>query len=163
MPTDLEVLSPRVRIMQIIVTALTLGCTTVLITMFFLRDAKAASPATPMLTYLGLTFGGLMILARLIVPGVIVAAARKQLASRSGVDEVQMLLGVYQIRMIVGAAPLEGAVFFLAVAYMLEGEPLALGVGAALTLVVAAHFPTTAGVAAWIADQQERMRLERFS
>jgi hypothetical protein len=73
---------------------------------------------------------------------------------------VDSLLAVYQMRTIIAAALLEGAVFFMAVAYLLEGHVLALGLGALLALAVAAHFPTAAGVAAWVDEQRDRLRLE---
>jgi hypothetical protein len=163
MQTDPQSIAPRVRVMQIIVVALAMGCFTALAAMFSLRDANAAKPDPPVLTYLGLAFCASVVVARLIVPRAIVSAVRARLAEQQRTDSVEPLLGAFQSRMIVAAALLEGGAFFMAVAYLLEGHALALGVGAALALAVAAHFPTVMGVAAWVDEQQERLRLERLN
>ncbi len=90
----------------------------------------------------------------------IVAGFRARLAEQPEAHSLELWLGAYQTRMIVAAALLESGAFFMAVTYLVEGHTLALAIGTALALAVAAHLPTAAGVAAWIDEQQERMRLK---
>ena len=71
------------------------------------------------------------------------------------------LLSVRQTTMIVRLALLEGAGFFCAIAYFLEGSVYALiGVGVILAIMIAV-FPTEAGVRAWMERQLEAVRLAR--
>jgi hypothetical protein len=163
MQTDPLAIAPRVRVMQIIIVALAMGCFTALAVMFLIRDPAAAKANPPMLTYTGLAFCASIVVARLIVPGMIMAGFRARLAGQPEAHSLEPWLGAYQTRMIVAAALLEGGAFFMAIAYLVEGHTLAMAVGGALALAVAAHLPTAAGVAAWVDQQQERMRLERFN
>ncbi len=155
---DPSQLAPQVRVMQIIVGALTSGCIAVMVTMFLLRGDKAPQPAMPTLTYLGLAFSGAAVLARIFLPRLIANQARSGITARDEASVVAALLPVFQTRLIIGAAILEGAVFFLAIAYMLEGQSLALGVGAALTLGIATQFPTTGSVSNWLTEQHDLLR-----
>ena len=63
--------------------------------------------------------------------------------------------------MIVSAACLEGAAFFLLIAYMLERSPWALAAAFALILGVAAHFPTRQRVSDFIQRQMSLIEEER--
>ena len=66
------------------------------------------------------------------------------------------LFGVYQTKTIIGAAMIEGAAFLNLVAYLLEGNPITLGLGLGLAVVIAALFPSPSRVANWI---EQRLRL----
>ncbi|HVX60236.1 MAG TPA: hypothetical protein VHC19_06540, partial [Pirellulales bacterium] len=61
----------------------------------------------------------------------------------------------------IAVAILEGAAFFLVVAYQLERNPLALAVAIPLIIVIAAHFPTPARVAEWVERQLRRLDEDR--
>lgn len=160
MHTDPESITPRVRILQFVIAALTAGCAGVLTLMYFLHDPQAGQQGMQLVTPMALAASGGAVLARLVVPRFVVAAGRQRLATQDPSTWTQGLLNLYQTRTIIAAALLEGMVFFLAAAYMLEGRHLALAMGIALTLAVAAHFPTSTGVAGWIDDQQQEMRQE---
>ena len=155
-------LAPRVRVMQIIIIALAMGCAAVLFVMYFIRDAQAPAPAMPIMTYVSLAFAAMSVTMRLIIPRMMTAMGRKRLLQFDEPQIVEPLLQLFQTQMIVGAALLEGAVFFLAVSYMIEGNLLCLAVGAALTLAVAVQMPTVGGVASWVTQQQDQIRLERY-
>jgi hypothetical protein len=71
-------------------------------------------------------------------------------------------MGVYQTATIVGAALLEGAAFFLLVAYFVEGTSWTLPAALAVWLLLAwLHFPTRSSVEHWLTEQQDEARRER--
>ena len=76
-------------------------------------------------------------------------------------DDAGKLLAVYQTALIIGAALLEGATFFLAIAYFLEGQILSLIVAGVLMGLLVARFPTRSRVAGWIDRELERIDQER--
>jgi hypothetical protein len=159
--TNPDSIASRVRAVQIIVIALAMGCFSVVAVMFVLRGGKAPDPDTSFLTWFGLAFCIAAVFARFVVPQAIVSAGRRRLLTSSSEERLEQLLQLFQIRTIVATALLEGAVFLMATAYLIEGHLLALILAAAGSLAVAAHFPTAAGVAAWIDQQQDRLRLDR--
>ena len=66
--------------------------------------------------------------------------------------------------MIIAAAILEGAAFFLLIAYLLEGQAICLAAACLFVTLIAAKFPTRTGVESWTEKQsyllqQARMRL----
>lgn len=161
MSVDPQSIAPRVRVMQIIVLALTIGCLAALVMMAFLRSQQqdAARSQAPFLTYCGLAMCIAVVAGKLVVPPAVIAGGRSRLAGQPTAEtDTDGLLGIYQTGMIIGCALLEGGAFFMAVAYLLEGQPLALGIGLAMALGVAAHFPTPERVAAWLENQQEQLR-----
>jgi hypothetical protein len=56
--------------------------------------------------------------------------------------------------MIIGMALLEGAAFYQAIAYYVEGQPLALGLGCLLLLGLIVQFPTRSRVERWLENQE---------
>lgn len=64
-------------------------------------------------------------------------------------------LALYQTRMIVGLAILEGAAFFNVVAYILEGHWWSLAVTAGLVALMLTAFPTRSRLCQWVADREQ--------
>jgi hypothetical protein len=173
-----ERVSKRVLPLQIIVAALVAGCTFFLVIALVVppgqgRDAAgdAAQPQL-MLTWIGLAFVAAIVVARAVVPTVIVRTGRRRIAQgtfqlpqphvmsqgegREPLEELSNagpLFMLYQTKTIIGAALFEGATFFMIVVYLVERQTLALGIAIALILAVAAHMPTRTGVVHWIDDQ----------
>ena len=173
-PDDQPLIAANLRVMQIIIFAMTMGLVFFLAIVVFLSlQEPAAPPPQPLITYLALAFAATAVPASVIVPRLMVAAARKQIAkgtwiAPSGqsivpppVDEAGKLVLVYQTQMIVGAALNEGAAFFALIAYLLEHSPIALGLAIVLILGVAARFPTRAKLDAWLDEQLQQVMLER--
>ncbi len=164
-------LPARVQAMQIIVIALTMGL------VFFLAIVCFAGPAfnlggafggLPVLTVMGLALAAIELVARTVVVAVMAAAARRKLlrgepiaGSDAAVSEAAQLVSLYQTRMIVSAACLEGGAFFLLIAYMLERSPFALVAAFGLILGVALHFPTRPRVAKFVGRQMSLIEEER--
>jgi hypothetical protein len=67
----------------------------------------------------------------------------------------------YQTPFIIGAALNEGVAFFAAVAYMVGGNPIALGLALLLLGALILRFPTRPRVASWIERQQELLAQDR--
>jgi len=116
--------------------------------------------------------------ARLIVPNILVANARrlivagkwsvplgptqadvKLMIERTG--DAGKLFVAHQIKLIVGAAIIEGVTFFAIIVYMVTESMFGLGVAIVMLAVLALHFPTREGVLNWIEDQLRRIDEER--
>ncbi|HUT89904.1 MAG TPA: hypothetical protein VMY37_10425 [Thermoguttaceae bacterium] len=188
-PACQEEIARRVRVPQIIVAALVAGLLVFLvIVLVVIQQGFAGVPETaPILTCVALAFALSAVLARLIVPNLIVAQGRRNIIqgtwqvpmsaqSQSGYGQTMQqecaqfvertgdagrLLFVFQARTIVAAAVLEGPAFFVLITYMIGRSPLALILAVFLILGVALHFPTQSGVIHWIDDQLRLVEQER--
>jgi hypothetical protein len=178
-----EQISKRVRVLQVIVAALVAGCVFFLVVAIFVPEPGARGAGDghpPLLTWIALAFTGADLVARIVVPTIVVRAGRGRVArgtfslpqgrestSQSGREEFQqlgdagLLFILYQTKMILGAAMIEGATFLMIIAYLVERQTLALAIAVALILAVAAHLPTRTGVVHWIEDQLRFVEEER--
>jgi hypothetical protein len=168
------VVTQRILVMRIILGALIGGCLAFLIIAVIYRQARdpAPAPTFPIMTYMALGFGIFWTALSFFVPDFFVAAERRKMAQEperhlndpqaqlSATDAVK-LVGLCQTRLIVGAALVEGCVFFFIIAYMLEGSLICL-VGALVLLgIMATRFPTRIGVERWVEAQRELLQQER--
>lgn len=169
-----------VRGLQIIVSALVLGCIAAAVVLPNLLQPPRPNQ-TPFVTLVAYVFFGGIVLARLIVPTIVVAKGRRAILNgtfpvgpdpaiehQDGCqtlaelpDDVYRLIELFQQKTIVGAALLEGCALFLAIAYSRERDPIALVLLILLILGVAAHFPTASRVTGWIETQKRRLDEER--
>jgi hypothetical protein len=183
-------LEANVRVSQIILGALIAGPLALIAASLFISPllappagAAGAGPSDvlgPILNYMAVAFGALAVCMCFVVPPVIAAASRRAMvqsgratkpsgtapvgAKLESIDEARAsLLLAFQTQFIVGAAILEGAVFFAAVVYLLHGNPIALGVAIVLLGLSLARFPTKARTELWIEQQQEKLRDEGFA
>lgn len=120
------------------------------------------------------------IVAWAIVPGLVVRSGRRSIArggfrlsmversASQGIREAleQMgdagrLLMLFQTKTIIATAILEGATFFLLIAYMIERYTPVVAVAVAMIAAIAAHTPTSRGVVHWIEDQLRLVREEQ--
>jgi len=131
------------------------------------------------LTYTALAFTAVLLPLSFVVPGLItrqnrqaIAAGKWAPAGQGGPAEQQIssealktdagkLAMVYQVQLIIGAAMDEGVAFFAGIAYMLEKDPIALGLALLLLVGLVVRFPTSRRVALWIDRQQEQLIQER--
>jgi hypothetical protein len=168
-------LSAHLRIMRILVIALAMGILTFLVVAIVVRqqDPNQPVPDPPIFTLTGLGFAGLQLILQAVIPGLVATRLRRQLAAGNWprlqmsapvpMDDVGKLCMLYQTRLIVGAALVEGAAFFLLIAYLLEGQIVALAAAAVMLALVLVRFPTQAGLESWLSDQQEQLRQERMA
>jgi len=176
-----EEVGRRVVTIQIIVTALFgaslgfLAVAAVLVQMGTVEPNRETAFAMNLVLILFLI--GDMI-ARLIVPGVLVAQGRRKIADGQwslpqGAGQAEIasfvertgdagrLLCVYQVRTIIASALLEGVAFFAIIVYLMTQSLVGLVVAVALILGLAFHIPTRSGVLHWIEDQLELIEQDR--
>ncbi len=165
-------LAGPIRVMQIIVGALVAGPLAFLVFALATRGENAKPrEGVAIATYGAMSLAVCAISARMIVPNLIAASARKkiaggkwQLVNEDGVpdrpnDFIQKtgdagkLCMVFQIRLIVASALLEGAAFLSIMAFMIEGQLFALVLACLLLMGILLGFPTASSVEHWIDDQ----------
>lgn len=159
-----------VRTSQIILAALAMGI--VMFAGIVLLGIPGDKPAEGrLLSMIAVAVGASNLVLCLVVPGVIAAGNRRKIAAGAWPAAEQPAAGaqtdfgrlamVYQVKMIIGAALLEGGCFLALCAYMIERQLSSLAVAAVLLAALLAHFPTRRRVEAWIEDQLRRVDEER--
>ena len=120
------------------------------------------------------------LVARCVFPTIVVRKGRRQIARGTfslpqtreaplqgpreeleQMGDAGRLFVVYQTKIIIGAAMIEGVTFFMLIAYLVERQTVVLRIAVALILAVAAHLPTRSGVIHWIEDQLRFVEEER--
>lgn len=161
------------RVMQIIVGAMAAGLVVFLaIVLVMERIDPPGGPdrafilGLPMMTLLAVIFGFTCPLMSFVIPGLIADGGLKQLANRAPTaepaDDAAAIGQLFQTRLIIASALIEGAAFLALIAYMLEHHPVALGVAVALIAVLLSRIPTLDRVQGWMDEQTARLaRLRR--
>jgi hypothetical protein len=156
-----DVLGPRIRVMQIITLMLIMGAGVFIVLAVFLQlQNPNPPPDVPVVTYVGFAFGAMQLIALLIVPAQFEKSGRRQLGRPAGdgmdADErVGRLCGIRQTSLIIGNALLEGGAFFFVIAYLAEGQALALLTAVLFVCLLIARFPTRGRLDQWIRRQEE--------
>lgn len=164
-------LDARIMVMRIINFALLMGAVVFLGVAVFLRGQgeMPPPPEVPLLTYLALAVILPNLIAYAVVPNLQIAAIRRRLArgETGSLGDVPLSdtpgswYAVYQTRLILRLALLEGTTFFLLLAYLLEGQAISLVAAGLLMLGIAAHFPSKAAADNWMETQRELLQRER--
>ncbi|MEK6260218.1 MAG: hypothetical protein AABP62_16490 [Planctomycetota bacterium] len=141
------------RISQIIAGALIMGVVIFACLAFFIAKGEPAN--SPMIALMGAGMAVMMIVVRFVMPIVIVNGAKARLKEAADADRMTQLAGLYQIKMIVGMAVLEGAAFFNLIAYISEKQFWSYGVVAFLLGVMAISFPSQGQFESW-AEEMKR-------
>lgn len=177
-------LAKPIRVLQIIVGAMIVGVAALLVV------AQVVGPGTvggsrqasdmPVLTYVAVACGGMLLVMSFVIPGLIVGSERRKIAADtaetccSGRDEIQFnaeiyertgspgrLLGLLSTVTIIASAMVEGGGMLAGVAYLVEGQTLAAATAAVLILALVLRFPTRNRTEQWIADQTDLLRQEQ--
>jgi len=106
----------------------------------------------PILTYLALVVAAGMVVVRILLPALSLlrpgersSRNRRRASSPQQPDnDAGKLAQVFVVRTIISAAILEGAAFFLLIAYLVEHSPLSVAFAVVLIVALALHIPTTA-------------------
>jgi hypothetical protein len=176
MSSSEPLLSPRLRVMQIIAAALAMGSSTFLVIALFLvynnggnGQAQPPEGALPVVSLVAVGFFVVNVLVAFILPGLVLRTGMNKLAGHAPntyvmppdrnqpggpVSDTDYLLGLRTTTMIVSMAPLEGSSFLGSIAYLLEGQWYALAVSALAIGVLLSFFPTEERVLAWLAEQR---------
>lgn len=163
-------LETRVRSMQIIAFSLMAGVAFFAAVAVFLQNGDGGeqlenTPVATFLTYPAVFLAAAAVVARLMIPRLVVSQRLAGLGKpETPVHEAGQrvtLLEIYQTRMIVEMALLEGAAFFALVAFIVEGRWAAFAAAAALWVIMVLSFPTRSTVEQWVTDQ--RMEIDARS
>lgn len=169
MVTDLqrECLKAMARTMQVIVLALAAGVITfgVIAAVIGPEAPGNAQQGPSIIAYLAGAVACVALVASIAVPALLVANARRRIvAGRPAMPNPKLTIPpelgnvgpiavVYQTRLIVGAAILEGAAFFNLIAYLLEGQLLSLVAAGVMLAALLSLFPTPSRLEDWIENQ----------
>lgn len=143
------------RISQIIAGALITGVVVFACVAFFI--AKGDGPKFPMISLMAAGFAGVATVMRFVMPTIIVNGGKPQLKQSSGDEQRSLLAGLYQTKMIVGMAILEGAAFFNLVAYISEKQFWSYGVVAFLLGMMAISFPSQGQFESWAEEMKREL------
>ena len=166
---DEIVLDQRIRTMQIIIGALVGGVLSFAVIAFVVRSSMTETAGTRIISIMAIVVALVCAVATLIVPKSIAAQSIQKLALSRPKEDMEssaarqpsfsggMLdwLAIYQTRMLVHAALLEGAAFFLLIAYLVEGMILDPLVAAFYLAALATLFPTRKKIERWIEEQKQ--------
>jgi len=139
--------------------------------------AAAGNSSLPVITYLAVAVGLMDLVLSFVVPKMNADRARRQMAlegpsaiTKGGPTEPKQLYPagytgklalIYQTQLIIFAGMREGAAFFATIAYMVERNPLALATAIVLLGALAARFPTSDRINAWLDRQLALLQEER--
>jgi hypothetical protein len=171
--------TPALRRLQIIVAGIIAGCLVFLGVVLVIAKPPDLD-RQPMLSYAALACAALAIVSRIVLVAALTTVGRRAIGrelpssardgagppadQRPSMDLVHSIWGLFTMRTICAAAILEGAAFFLAVAYLLEGfwpAPVAAGL---LIVGLLLHVPTRSGMVRWseaqlrLLDEERQMR-----
>lgn len=150
--------------MQIIAGALIQGVVVFLVVVMFFLPVPPNRLAV-LNSYIALGFALVAMVMSLVVPNIIVASTKKSLVKGRPIDlpkqfgEVSNLgflaplAGLFQTKMIIAMALLEGAAFYNLISYMMERQPFTLAVVGMLLLALVMNFPTRRGLEKWLAQE----------
>ena len=140
------------RTVQIIAIALIMGILVFGCVAFVI--AKEDGQPTLLVSLLAVGMAVLNTVMRFVVPAIMVNAAKSGLKGATDPDRMAQLAGLYQSKMIVGMALIEGAAFFNLVAYIMEKQFWSYGVVAFLLAVMAISFPSQGQFESWAEDMK---------
>lgn len=166
------------RVAQIAVSAMAAGALTFLVVALWARWGRPPAAGHPILTWIAVALAVAMTVVRLTVPPMMVAhrraaIARGQFRLQPGQQSPQfrqflektgdagLLWLVYISKLFVAGVPLETAAFVAVAAYLVEGNPWALGAAVVLIASLAMMIPQRETVVAWIEDQLRLVEQER--
>lgn len=166
------------RVAQVIVAAMAAGALAFLVVALVLRWGRPPAAGQPLLTWIAIAVAVAMVVVRLTVPPMLVARRRADIARgqfrlqpREQSPRLQVFLEktgdagllwlVYISNLFVAGAPLEGAAFLALAAYLVEGDPWALGAAVVLIASLAMMVPRREAVIAWVENQLALLNQER--
>jgi hypothetical protein len=153
------------RSLQIIVGALVASIFFFAVVAVVVRSKEGGPPAIdpPVISYLAIAFAAMTLGMRAVMIPAIAKVGRKPLLTEPYVATRQ-LMGLLTNRTIIGSALLEGAAFFLLVAYLVEGQLWTWAGGLVMGGVLAVlQFPTAARIGAAVDAERQAIADERTS
>ena len=143
---------------QIIAGALMLGVT--VFGIIAARIGRKAPATTPIVAYLAVAFAAQIIALRFFIPGLVVKSRLKTLQDETTGSVTEELPGLFQTRMILGMALLDGAALFNLIAYVINGQWFSLATAGFLLLLMGMMFPTVREFENWAEDIERNMNIQ---
>jgi hypothetical protein len=153
-----EVPVGMLRVMRIIHASLCLGLIVFLIVVLAVRGSgtMAPPPEVPIISYIAVAFAVIQGAASFLLPLLLEVVWRKQAAQSGAPAKTNSFWWIYyQTRMIMRAALLEGAGFFLAIAYLVEGQAFTIAAAVILLGLLLLLRPTRDSVDQWVQVQRD--------
>ena len=144
-----------IRSSQIIASALMLGVMTFGVIAAVVGGKAPA--AAPIVAYLAVAFAAQVIALRFFIPGLIVKSQLKTLQNDGAGLALERLYGLFQTRMIIGMALLDGAALFNLIAYIIDGQWFSLATAGFLLLLMGMMFPTVREFESWAEDIERNL------
>jgi hypothetical protein len=149
---DLERYSPQVRTLQIVTGALIAG--PIMFSLFTMGLGAWNKNGDPdILNWVAIGLSIVVAIISYFLPNTIRPSMLSDQLSPD-MDARAQSLALYQTRMIVRYAPIEGAAFFNLVAFLVTGARLSLGVAALLIAVMISIFPTRARITHFLETEE---------
>jgi hypothetical protein len=118
-------------------------------------------PDPPPLTLVAVAFALVNVPLSFVLPTLVTRAGLRTLVrTNPSVSRVD-LLKLFQTKMIVGLAFLEGAAFLGCLGYLIEGILSSPGIAALCALLMLARFPSRSHVRNWLERQEQTLQLQR--
>jgi hypothetical protein len=171
-------LPQKVRVLQIIVGGMSLGCFMLLVVAILFSIIRKGEIEQSILTYISLAAAGTSFGVWLIAPGIMLAQGRKKICQtllnaapqqgdRSAGDKTEaedkialQLIPLFMTKIIVSCALLEGPIFFLLIVYILESGMLSFLTAIAMLILLVAQMPTVGRAVNWMENQIQLVEAE---
>jgi hypothetical protein len=162
---DNPIYTQRLLMLQIIAGALIFGVLAFLVLVVFIVQNDAANqPEAAVVSLLALGALPLSVALWTFIPGLVSRKGVEQIAdgtwrpgpdaaAGSFPDDTSKLWAVYQTRIIIASALLEGAAFIGCTAYLVEHQIFVLAVPVIVLALMVATFPTRGRVGSWVEEQ----------
>ncbi|MEI8017176.1 MAG: hypothetical protein WCH39_03200, partial [Schlesneria sp.] len=116
--------------------------------------------ATPIVAYLAVAFAAQVIALRFFIPGLVVKSRLEKMRDESTGSVTKELPGLFQTRMIIGMALLDGAALFNLIAYVINGHWFSLATAGFLLLLMGMMFPTVREFENWAENIERNMNIQ---
>ncbi len=145
------------RTAQIIAGALIAGVLMFAVVAFIVGKGEGPD-RMPVVSVIAAAIAGINLVLRFVVPAIVVSSQTKSVVGTAEPKLTQLLAGIYQTKMIVGMAVLEGAAFLNLVAYIVEKQVWSYGVVACLLTVMIISFPSQTQFENWAEDIKRNLK-----
>lgn len=166
--TEDTLLRQRLRVMQLIAAALIGGVLFFLGIVLFQRGAQPPAGGVGVISLVAVFLLATNAPLAQVLPGILTRSALQRIAAGTWQSppgaapgnhdsDAAKLLTVRQTATIVSLALVEAVGFLGCIAYLLEGEAVALAVVGVALLLMVMNFPTEGGLRAWLQAQEDQL------
>jgi hypothetical protein len=117
--------------------------------------ARNQQPGSPVLAYIAVGFAALSLIVSFVAPAVVTRAQLDAICRQGDGDLTRQLMGLFQTRVIIRSAVLEGAALLCGVAYITSSLWWTIAAMLLLVGVMLAIFPTRGQFDNWVRKERE--------